>query len=200
MLVLLSLSHSLYDEGRVDGFPQDYKPLYVSVHFNLYQFYDWLFLICSWYRYRKLLCMVDLTKDFFYSYSYHVMRSLQKNMCDNETGPDLYDSMFVWNEYMTRGTRNLLHNTIWTVALVYGFFKQVIHLDLKLIYIDSHSCGIYNRESRKGLLIQPVECKENHMIPQVFFLSFLLAWGLILRIRSNLFDQLISLPAVELSC
>ncbi|XP_060172346.1 phosphoinositide phosphatase SAC3-like [Lycium barbarum] len=75
-------------------------------------------------RYRKLLCMVDLTKDFFFSYSYHVMRSLQKNMCNNESGPDLYDTMFVWNEYLTRGIRNLLHNTIWTVALVYGFFKQ----------------------------------------------------------------------------
>ncbi|KAJ8562435.1 hypothetical protein K7X08_011726 [Anisodus acutangulus] len=75
-------------------------------------------------RYRKLLCMVDLTKDFFFSYSYHVMRSLQKNMCNNETGPDLYDTMFVWNEYLTGGIRNLLHNTIWTVAMVYGFFKQ----------------------------------------------------------------------------
>ncbi|KAF3646807.1 Phosphoinositide phosphatase SAC2 [Capsicum annuum] len=52
------------------------------------------------------------------------MWSLQKNMCNNETGPDLYDTMFVWNEYLTRGIRNLLHNTIWTVALVYGFFKQ----------------------------------------------------------------------------
>ncbi|MCE3215472.1 actin cytoskeleton and mitosis protein [Datura stramonium] len=68
--------------------------------------------------------MVDLTKDFFFSYSYHVMRSLQQNMCNNETGPDLYDTMFVWNEYLTRGIRNLLHNTVWTVALVYGFFKQ----------------------------------------------------------------------------
>lgn len=76
--------------------------------------------------------MVDLTKDFFFSYSYHVMRSLQKNMCDYDTGPDLYDSMFVWNEYMTRGTRNLLQNTIWTVALVYGFFKQVIYLVFKI--------------------------------------------------------------------
>ncbi|CAN4084925.1 unnamed protein product [Withania somnifera] len=75
-------------------------------------------------RYRKLLCMVDLTKDFFFSYSYHVMRSVQTNMCSNETGPYLYDTMFVWNEYLTREIRNLLHNTIWTVPLVYGFFKQ----------------------------------------------------------------------------
>ncbi|XP_043719352.1 phosphoinositide phosphatase SAC3-like isoform X1 [Telopea speciosissima] len=75
-------------------------------------------------RYKKLLCTVDLTKDFFFSYSYHVMRSLQKNLCDNQTGQVLYETMFVWNEYLTRGIRNHLKNTLWTVALVYGFFKQ----------------------------------------------------------------------------
>jgi hypothetical protein len=69
--------------------------------------------------------MVDLTKDFFFSYSYHVMRSLQKNLCNKETGPVLYETMFVWNEFLTRGIRNHLQNTFWTVALVYGFFMQV---------------------------------------------------------------------------
>ncbi|KAJ4952223.1 hypothetical protein NE237_029055 [Protea cynaroides] len=75
-------------------------------------------------RYKKLLCTMDLTKDFFFSYSYHVMRSLQKNLCDNQSGQVLYETMFVWNEYLTRGIRNHLKNTLWTVALVYGFFKQ----------------------------------------------------------------------------
>ncbi|XP_054805022.1 phosphoinositide phosphatase SAC3-like isoform X2 [Prosopis cineraria] len=75
-------------------------------------------------RYKKLLCMVDLTKDFFFSYSYHIMRSLQNNLCHNETGHVLYETMFVWNEFLTRGIRNHLQNTLWTVALVYGFFKQ----------------------------------------------------------------------------
>ncbi|GMI94942.1 suppressor of actin 4 [Hibiscus trionum] len=75
-------------------------------------------------RYKKLLGTVDLTKDFFFSYSYHVMRSLQKNLCNNEQGQVLYETMFVWNEFLTRGIRNHLQNTLWTVALVYGFFKQ----------------------------------------------------------------------------
>ncbi|CAH1448864.1 unnamed protein product [Lactuca virosa] len=75
-------------------------------------------------RYKKLLCMVDLTKDFFFSYSYNIMRSLQKNSCNDETGNVLYETMFVWNEFLTRGARNSLQNTMWTVALVYGFFKQ----------------------------------------------------------------------------
>lgn len=69
--------------------------------------------------------MVDLTKDFFFSYSYNVMRSYQKNTCNYETGHILYEKMFVWNEFMTRGIRQHLGNTLWTVALVYGFFKQV---------------------------------------------------------------------------
>ncbi|XP_061356827.1 phosphoinositide phosphatase SAC2-like isoform X2 [Gastrolobium bilobum] len=77
-------------------------------------------------RYKKLLCSVDLTKDFFFSYSYNVMLSLQKNLSDNITqGQLLYENMFVWNEFLTRGIRNTLQNTSWIVALVYGFFKQV---------------------------------------------------------------------------
>ncbi|XP_020090227.1 phosphoinositide phosphatase SAC3-like [Ananas comosus] len=75
-------------------------------------------------RYKKLLCTIDLTKDFFFSYSYHIMRSLQKNLRDKQKGQALYETMFVWNEFLTRGIRNHLKNTLWTVALVYGFFKQ----------------------------------------------------------------------------
>ncbi|KAG5538021.1 hypothetical protein RHGRI_025193 [Rhododendron griersonianum] len=76
-------------------------------------------------RYKKLLRSVDLTKDFFFSYSYHVMHSVQKNLCHHEAGQVLYENMFVWNEFLTRGIRNHLKNTLWTIALVYGFFKQV---------------------------------------------------------------------------
>ncbi|KAF7135876.1 hypothetical protein RHSIM_Rhsim08G0242700 [Rhododendron simsii] len=76
-------------------------------------------------RYKKLLQSVDLTKDFFFSYSYHVMHGVQKNLCHHEAGQVLYENMFVWNEFLTRGIRNHLKNTLWTIALVYGFFKQV---------------------------------------------------------------------------
>lgn len=76
-------------------------------------------------RYKKLLRTVDLTRDFFFSYSYHIMISLQKNLSNCQSGLTLYDTMFVWNEFLTRGIRHQLKNTLWTVALVYGFFKQV---------------------------------------------------------------------------
>lgn len=107
------------------------------LHFLVHQFIGEVlmcFLPFSWHRYKKLLCTVDLTKDFFFSYSYHVMRSLQKNLRENVTGQSLYETMFVWNEFITRGIRNHLKSTLWTVALVYGFFKQVCDcLDLLLV-------------------------------------------------------------------
>ncbi|KAL0719488.1 hypothetical protein Bca4012_068812 [Brassica carinata] len=76
-------------------------------------------------RYKRLLCTVDLTKDFFFSYSYHIMHSLQRNLSNNVEGHTYYESMFVWNEYLTRRIRNNAKDCMWTVALVYGFFKQV---------------------------------------------------------------------------
>lgn len=104
-----------------------------------------MYIFPCWYRYKKLLCSVDLTKDFFFSYSYQIMCSLQRNLCEGETGQVLYDTMFVWNEYLTRGIRNLLKNTLWTVALVYGFFKQVSsqQTDCRiLIVLLSRNCCI----------------------------------------------------------
>lgn len=76
-------------------------------------------------RYKKLLCTVDITKDFFFSYSYRIMHTLQKNLCDDDTKLIPYETMFVWNAFLTRGIRSHLRNTLWTVPLVHGFFKQV---------------------------------------------------------------------------
>ncbi|WZZ83203.1 hypothetical protein YC2023_103775 [Brassica napus] len=75
-------------------------------------------------KYKKLLNMVDLSKDFYFSYTYHLMYSLQKNICNTERGKIHDETMFVWNEYLTHGIRRNLRNTVWTVALVYGFFQQ----------------------------------------------------------------------------
>lgn len=76
-------------------------------------------------RYKKLLSSVDLTKDFYYSYTYPIMRSLQKNVLSagNEGMP--YDDIFVWNAFLTQPIRSRCKNTIWTIALVHGNFKQI---------------------------------------------------------------------------
>ncbi|CAN1293783.1 Phosphatidylinositol-3-phosphatase SAC1 [Linum perenne] len=75
-------------------------------------------------RYKKLLSSVDLTKDFFFSYTYPVMQCLQKNISSTSEVKMPYDDIFVWNEYLTRPIRMRCGNTIWTIALVHGNFKQ----------------------------------------------------------------------------
>ncbi|TYH45144.1 hypothetical protein ES332_D11G244300v1, partial [Gossypium tomentosum] len=63
---------------------------------------------------------------------------------NNEPGEVLYETMFVWNEFLTRGISNHLKNTLWTVTLVYGFFKQasfsVSGRSFKLLLIARRSC------------------------------------------------------------
>ncbi|KAH0913053.1 hypothetical protein HID58_036374 [Brassica napus] len=75
-------------------------------------------------RYKNLLKMVDVRKNFYFSYTYHLMYTLQTNVCNTESGEIHDETMFVWNEYLTHGIRRILQNTVWTVSLVYGFFQQ----------------------------------------------------------------------------
>ncbi|CAI9298484.1 unnamed protein product [Lactuca saligna] len=72
-----------------------------------------------------LICSLDLTKDFYFSNSYRVMHSFQKNLSTHEKGSFLNETMFVWNEFLTSTIHNQLKNNLWIVALVYGYFKQV---------------------------------------------------------------------------
>ncbi|KAL8172570.1 hypothetical protein V2J09_024374 [Rumex salicifolius] len=76
-------------------------------------------------RYKKLFSSVDLTKDFFFSYTYPVMQSLQKNVLSKGKSGMPYDNMFVWNAYLTEIIRSRCKNNIWTIALVHGHFKQM---------------------------------------------------------------------------
>ncbi|KAK1371764.1 Phosphoinositide phosphatase SAC1 [Heracleum sosnowskyi] len=75
-------------------------------------------------RYKKLLSSVDLTKDFFFSYTYPIMQSLQKNVISIAEERMPYENIFVWNAFLTEPIRSRCNNTIWTLALVHGNFKQ----------------------------------------------------------------------------
>jgi hypothetical protein len=75
-------------------------------------------------RYKKLLLGVDLTKDFYFSYTYCIMQNMQANVKSLNDEQMPYDNMFVWNTFLTSGIRQALNNTRWTVALVHGFFEQ----------------------------------------------------------------------------
>ncbi|KAM3238462.1 phosphatidylinositol-3-phosphatase SAC1 isoform X1 [Capsicum annuum] len=95
-------------------------------------------------RYKKLLSSVDLTKDFFYSYTYPIMRSLQKNVLSTGEDGMPYDNLFVWNSYLTHTIRSRCKNTMWTIALVHGHFKQT----RLSIFGKDFSVSLVSRRSR----------------------------------------------------
>lgn len=53
------------------------------------------------------------------------MQSLQKNVHFMGEQGMPYDNIFVWNAHLTEAIRSRCNNTIWTIALVHGDFKQV---------------------------------------------------------------------------
>lgn len=60
------------------------------------------------------------------------MQSLQKNVLAMGEERMPYDNIFVWNAYLTQAIRSRCSNTIWTIALVHGHFKQVIKMLLHI--------------------------------------------------------------------
>jgi len=48
-----------------------------------------------------LLSGLELNKDFYFSYTYNLARTLQANLTADAPA-DPFDSMFVWNEYLSR--------------------------------------------------------------------------------------------------
>ena len=75
-------------------------------------------------RYRKLLLSgVDLTKDFFFSYTYNIYGTVQHNLMHREDA-NAFDCIYVWNEYLTRDLRTALMDNKWVLPLVHGSWQQ----------------------------------------------------------------------------
>ena len=68
-----------------------------------------------------------------------------------------YDNIFVWNAYLTEAIRSRCNNTIWTIALVHGDFKQVcndrfvILMILYLISCERDICMLFFLISNKDI-------------------------------------------------
>ena len=84
-------------------------------------------------RYCRALESMDLTRDFFFSYTYPLTASLQANVAAAEAGragaPPL-ESAFCWNAFLAEPVAAALGGgsdgpvARWLVAAVHGFFRQ----------------------------------------------------------------------------
>ncbi|KAI9756043.1 MAG: hypothetical protein M4579_004013 [Chaenotheca gracillima] len=85
-------------------------------------------------RFINILNNLDLSRSFYFSYSYDITRSLQHNMAEarqevnqgrahsRETN---FNSMFVWNHYLLEPAVGTLKNTFdWCLPIVHGYVDQ----------------------------------------------------------------------------
>ncbi|ETK76202.1 hypothetical protein L915_17329 [Phytophthora nicotianae] len=75
-------------------------------------------------RYLGLFHFLDLTKDFYFSYSYDITHTLQHNMTTEHSEPA---QMFTWNYYLTQELRSFLSGGAaadLVVPLVLGCYEQ----------------------------------------------------------------------------
>ncbi|KIN00183.1 hypothetical protein OIDMADRAFT_124919 [Oidiodendron maius Zn] len=85
-------------------------------------------------RFLGILNNLDLTRSFYFSYSYDITRTLQHNICAERehiakatpyTHSHNYNSMFVWNTYLLQPAISALNNTYdWCLPVVHGYIDQ----------------------------------------------------------------------------
>lgn len=75
-------------------------------------------------RARRLLALVDLTKDFFFSFSWPIWSTVQRTFQYSDNLEDAFYNDRVWTQHLTGSLRSALGNARWTVPLVHGFFQQ----------------------------------------------------------------------------
>jgi hypothetical protein len=85
-------------------------------------------------RFLGILKNLDLTRSFYFSYSYDITRTLQHNIMTERAAigkgtpyphPQDYNSMFVWNSYLLQPATDALKNTFdWCLPIIHGYIDQ----------------------------------------------------------------------------
>ncbi|RIB02962.1 SacI homology domain-containing protein [Gigaspora rosea] len=78
------------------------------------------------YKYYSIFNILDLTKNFYFSYTYDITHTLQHNMtCPSNRRNFSYNEMFVWNHYLLEtGFRSFKSNSDWILPIIHGFVDQ----------------------------------------------------------------------------
>lgn len=85
-------------------------------------------------RFLAILNNLDLTRSFYYSYSYDITRTLQHNvtkervaLLDSPSSPpeQSLNSMFVWNSHLLQPARSVLEDPFdWCRPIIHGYIDQ----------------------------------------------------------------------------
>jgi hypothetical protein len=87
-------------------------------------------------RYQSMFFGMDLTKDFYWSYTYDLTKTLQYNMVNHSryTPGKSFSSMFCWNHFLLKEFYQKLHGDTplganedclpWILPLIHGYYAQ----------------------------------------------------------------------------
>jgi hypothetical protein len=81
-------------------------------------------------RYLKIFQNVDLSSNFYFSYSYDITLPLQAQMRTNPGPFPPPCRKFIWNDHMLDGFESIIHPK-WVLHVVYGFIRQNSILEVK---------------------------------------------------------------------
>lgn len=85
-------------------------------------------------RFVGILNNLDLTRSFYFSYSYDITRTLQYNIMSERDAlardlpcphPPDFNDMFVWNDHLLKPAADVLKNTYdWCLPIMHGYIDQ----------------------------------------------------------------------------
>ncbi|CEF71517.1 Polyphosphoinositide phosphatase [Strongyloides ratti] len=81
-------------------------------------------------RYLKLFQLIDLSTNFYFSYTYDLSKTLQENILHNNINMQK-ESQFFWNNYLLKPLRDSGVDEKWLVNIMHGYIgHQVIDMPL----------------------------------------------------------------------
>lgn len=92
-------------------------------HFSLLNYLLDLFVSSPFVRYLKVFQNLDLSSNFYFSYSYDLTLSLQ---CQMRTNPGTFPPpcrKFIWNDHLLDGFEGAVHPK-WILHIIHGFVGQ----------------------------------------------------------------------------
>lgn len=96
-------------------------------------------------RFVSILSNLDLSRSFYFSYSYDITHTLQHNICreretlsqDASNHPKTsFNDMFIWNHHLLEPATQVLKTTYeWCIPVMHGFVDQASEKSLPMAFI-----------------------------------------------------------------
>jgi hypothetical protein len=93
-------------------------------------------------RFVSILKNLDLSRSFYFSYSYDITHTLQFNICRERStllqdhplsSSESFNDMFIWNHHLLKPAARVLKNTYdWCLPIIHGFADQASKVPLRL--------------------------------------------------------------------